>query len=86
MKPGDNWDCRVTCIRYYCWNNELEESPLVGCTPESEEILVPTKLPIAEDTSEYPSYTAMSIKYPNKSVAEKIDDYSPSVSNMIDLQ
>ena len=62
-QPGDNWDCRVTCVRYYCWNNALEESVLSDCTPEIKTRVTPA-LPKEDKELVYQSYTAMSVKYP----------------------
>ena len=33
LQPGQVKNDREICIRYYCWNNELRDEVLIGCTP-----------------------------------------------------
>lgn len=36
MQPGQVKNDHSSCIRYYCWNNELTDELLVGCKPSAE--------------------------------------------------
>ena len=57
-------------MRYYCWNNKLEESILNDCTPEIKTQVTPA-LPHVEQEAVYQSYTAHSMKYPEVAVEQK---------------
>merc|ERR1711881_682218 len=34
LAPGDSWEEKSSCTKYYCWNNVLETSEISGCVPE----------------------------------------------------
>jgi len=54
-------------VRYYCWNNVLEESVLNDCTPEVKTHVTPA-LSHVESEAVYQSYTAHAVKYPEVEV------------------
>ena len=60
-------------MRYYCWNNVLEESVLNGCTPEIKSKAT-SGLPYGHHEGHYQSYTALSVKYPEVQVESKTLD------------
>jgi len=46
---------------------------LAGCTPEKE-VALPGSEPLLTETTDYPSYTALSMKYPDELVEEVVKE------------